>query len=97
MFSVGISVREAINAQTRWISVQWRRIRVHSGRINVEWADQRSVQIDKETIASITQAFLLEVVRKQNIGYDNTSNVCVNSSCHCGVYEICALLGYYAA
>ena len=59
MFRVGISVREAINAQTRWISVQWRRIRVHSGRINVEWADQRSVQVDKEITASITQAFLM--------------------------------------
>jgi len=90
---VGISVREAISAQT----VQWRRIRVHSGRINVEWADQRSVQIDKEMTASITQAFLLEVVRKQNIGYDNISNVFVNSSFHCDIYEICALLGYYAA
>ena len=48
-------------------------------------------------MASIKQAFLLEVVRKQNIGYDNISNVCVNSSFHRDVDEICALLGYYAA
>ena len=85
MFRVGISVREAINAQTRRINVQRQRIRVHSGRINVEWADQRSDQLDKEIIASIKQAFLLEVVREQNIGYDNISNVCVNSSFHSDV------------
>lgn len=67
MLRVGISVREAINAQTRRISVQSRRIRVHSGRINAEWADQRSDQLDKEITASIKEAFLLEAVRKQNI------------------------------
>jgi len=75
VFRVRISVREAINAQIRRISVQWRRIRVHSGRINVETADQRPDQIDKEITASIKHAFVLDVVRKQNIGYDNISNV----------------------
>jgi acetyltransferase-like isoleucine patch superfamily enzyme len=94
---VGISVRETINAQTRRISVQRRRIGVHSGRSNVEWADQRSDQLHKEIIPPMKQAFLLEVVRKQNIGYDNKRNVCVNSSFHRDVYEICAHLGYYAA
>jgi hypothetical protein len=66
-------------------------------RVNVEWAEQHSDQLDKETNASTRQAFLLQVVRKQNIRYDNISNVCVNLSFHCDVYEICALLGYYAA
>ena len=94
---MGISVREVINAQTRGISVQRRRIRVHSDRINVEWADQRSHQLYKEIIASIKQAFLLKVVREQNISYDNISNARENSSFHCDVYEICALLGCYAA
>jgi hypothetical protein len=97
VFRVGISVREAINAQTGRISVQRRGIRVHSGRINVEWADQRSDQLDIEIIASINQAFLLEVVRKQNKGYDNISKRMCEFKLPRRSYEICALLGYYAA
>jgi hypothetical protein len=82
VFRVGISVREAINAHTRRISVQRRRIRVHSDRINVEWEDKCSHKLYKEITASRKQAFLLEVVRNQNIGSDNISNVCVNSHFH---------------